>query len=92
MANAPFAVQGFHDYPLSAQGTIYIASDAFNTGGANQAFSNYGTYAHELADMVSGQVTGDEESFGDGPNAANGGDTDSGAAVEICMYGALQAP
>jgi len=92
VAKAPFGVQGFHAYPLSSQGTIYIASDFFNTGGANQVFANYGTYAHELADMVSGQTTGDETSFGDPPNDNNGGDTDSGAAVEVCMYGALQRP
>jgi hypothetical protein len=80
---------GMHSYYPPPFGTIYVALEVTSVDGFN------GTYAHELADMLIGNLTGilnpadrNELMFGN-PQAD---DPDVGHAVELEMFGGRIPP
>jgi RHS repeat-associated protein len=69
---------GMHSYYPAPSGTIYVARDVTSVDGFN------GTYAHELADMLIGNLThGNELMFGDPLDPE---DPDVGHQVELSMF------
>lgn len=77
-------------------GTVYIAKDVLYGGGTNALNFEYGSFAHETANILDERlnpnVPPDDfgRTYGDLTN--NEGDNDTGSAVERCMFGHLQYP
>jgi YD repeat-containing protein len=75
--------------------TIYISKDVFNSTSANAMKAIFGTYAHELGNILDITINPSPppgtlgRTYGD-PNDTE--DTDTGAAVEKCLFGSLQYP
>lgn len=98
---------GINEPTLGKNGTVYIAADTLNSKGSNALKAIYGTYAHEKGNILDAKInnpTGGiqgghgrpyEQTYGD-PNRANSNtndkDTDTGSAIERCIFGSLQFP
>jgi len=80
---------GYNDPDSWPHGTIYIASDLVESNTRNTQNAIDGTYVHELSNILDSHLNGDQFTYGD-PNHPL--DTDTGAAVEIRMFGSLQYP
>ena len=78
-------------------GKVYIDSGTFQGRTPNTMNAIYGTYAHETANISDIKLNPKEPSatygrvYGDKVNPP-GGDTDTGANVERCVFGSLQYP
>jgi RHS repeat-associated protein len=73
-------------------GTVYIAKGGFYSNGPNAENANYGSYAHELANILDGKLnpqgtTGGQPYEGTYGQANDPWDADTGAQVEECMFG-----
>jgi hypothetical protein len=76
---------------------VYVSSETFYSNGPNVTNAIFGTFAHELANILDEKdnppgTTGGQAwgyTYGD-PNDPR--DKDTGAQVEECMYGSLQYP
>jgi hypothetical protein len=75
---------GQNDPNFGPRGTIFVAKENFNSPNKNAFF---GTYAHELANMVDYRINGSETTYGS-PTIRR--DHDTGAHVETIMFGDLQ--
>ena len=78
-------------------GTVYISSEIFYSNGANATNAIFGSYAHELANILDEKDNLPGTTGGQGWGRTYGGphdpqDKDTGAQVEECMYGSLQYP
>jgi RHS repeat-associated protein len=95
MSGGQGPAQGANNPGFPPYGMVYIAREYWDTGGVNQVNANYGTFAHETANILdatkNGQNGNYERNYGDTVHPP-GGDKDTGAAVERCMFGSLQRP
>ena len=74
-----------------------ISSELFYSNGANATNANFGTLAHELANMLDERLNPPGTSGGQMYGGTYGDvndpdDQDTGAQVEECMFGELQYP
>ena len=74
-------------------GTVYVASELYGSTGANVQNAVYGTFAHELGNILDAHLNpaaaNYEANYG---NPTDPVDSDTGAAVERCLFGSLQYP
>jgi RHS repeat-associated protein len=78
-----------------AHGTVYVASGVFNGNTPNTLNAIYGTYAHELGNILDIRLNRHVSQAKYGRNYGNPKDpqdTDTGAALEKCIFGSLQYP
>jgi RHS repeat-associated protein len=88
-------VVGENNPHLGPNGTVYIASNKFHANGPNELNFIFGTFAHETGNILDetlnppgttgGQIYG--KTYGD---LNDDYDTDTGAQIEECIFGALQ--
>lgn len=78
-------------------GTVLIAAELINGNTPNTLNAIFGTYVHELANILDIRLNPDVPAvdlgriFGDHRNPPDG-DTDTGANIERCVFGSLQYP
>ena len=78
-------------------GTVLIAAELVNGNTPNTLNAIFGTYVHELANILDIRLNPDVPAvdlgriFGDHINPPDG-DTDTGANIERCVFGSLQYP
>ena len=79
-------------------GTVFISKELYNSTGSNTLNAIYGTYAHELANILDERLNPPGTTGGQPYGRTYGnpfepeGDSDTGAQVEICMFGSMQYP
>jgi hypothetical protein len=76
-------------------GTVYVASEVFNSNTSNTLNAIYGTFAHELGNMLDARLNpnvSQEKYMRNYGNPNDPVDTDTGAALERCLFGSLQYP
>ncbi|MFL6207478.1 MAG: RHS repeat-associated core domain-containing protein, partial [Pyrinomonadaceae bacterium] len=74
-------------------GTIYIASEVFNGNTPNTMNAIFATYAHETANKLDIRLNWGKANAGwTYGNPKDTWDTDTGAAVERCLFGSPQYP
>jgi hypothetical protein len=77
-------------------GVIYISTDLVFSNGSNVENAIFGSYAHELANILDERLNPPGTTNGQPYGGTYGnprepqGDPDTGAQVEICIFGALQ--
>jgi RHS repeat-associated protein len=89
IAGVTYPVAGFNAPSSGPYGTVYIASDIFYGSTPNTLNAIYGTYVHELGNILNYTLNGSERTYG---NPSDPTDTDTGSALEKCVFGSLQNP
>jgi len=81
---------GSSDNRKGPYGTVYISREGYNAGTSNTLQFIFGTFAHETANLLDYRLNfTDSRTYG---NPSDRIDTDTGAAVERCMFGTLVQP
>ncbi len=106
-ANSSVAAADGSNIPnFGKNGKVLVSSEMYHSTGANVRKAVFGTYAHETANILDGKTNpnppnppGYERVYGDPVNPPGrdpvtgvGGDTDTGANTERCLFGSLQYP
>lgn len=76
-------------------GTVYVASEVFTGNTPNTLNAIYGTYVHELGNVLDIRLNPNVPQAQYGRtygNPTDPDDTDTGAALERCVFGSLQYP
>lgn len=77
-------------------GKVYVSKEFSESTGSNALNAIYGSYAHELGNILDAKINPSgtrtrpyQNVYGDKDDPT---DKDTGAAVERCIFGALQGP
>lgn len=82
---------------VGPHGTVLMAAELVNGNSPNTLNAIFGTYVHELGNILDIRLNPDVPAedygriFGDRINPPDG-DTDTGANLERCVFGSLQYP
>lgn len=84
---------GSNDPNHGPHGTVFVAKEIYNSKGPNATNAIYGTFVHELGNILDERLHPNSPTYGrDYGNPQATDDTDTGAALEKCLFGSLQYP